>query len=105
MADPVWLLLMFDVPVKTKAQSRAATHLRNTLKDRGFSRIQFSIYAKYLTNATAAIPLQKEFQLLVPPSGSVRILKIPDRQWASMIRFEGPVEAKPEEPPEQLILF
>ena len=59
MADPVWLLVMFDVPTRTKAQTSAANELRNTLKDRGFSRVQLSVYAKFLSNATAALPIQK----------------------------------------------
>lgn len=105
MADPVWLLVMFDVPTRTKAQTSAANELRNTLKDRGFSRVQLSVYAKFLSNATAAIPIQKELKYLVPQGGTMRILRIPDRQWAGMLWYENFETLKPEDPPAQLLLF
>ena len=48
MADPVWLLVMFDLPVASRHQRKAAHDYREMLYDKGFSRVQFSVYAKYV---------------------------------------------------------
>jgi CRISPR/Cas system-associated protein endoribonuclease Cas2 len=39
------IFVMFDLPVTTKAQSRAATKFRELLLDEGFERSQFSTYS------------------------------------------------------------
>lgn len=105
MAEPVWLLVMFDLPVATKEQRRNATQYRNTLLDKGFSMIQFSVYARYLINGTAAIPLLNFLKLSVPPAGYVRIIQLTDKQWAGGWRLFGSEFVAPETPPGELLLF
>ena len=43
----MWILVMFDLPVGTKEQMRAATRFREYLLDEGFEMAQFSIYARF----------------------------------------------------------
>ncbi len=105
MADRVWLLVMFDFPVLTKAQRRAATRYRNHLYDRGFTQVQLSVYAKYLINATGVRALLPALRAAVPPDGEVRILRLTDDQWAGMYRYYGPRDVPPEPPPPHLALF
>lgn len=105
MADPMWLMVMFDLPVKTAPQRKRAGEYRNLLKDRGFDRIQLSVYAKYYLNGTASVRDIGILKASIPVSGSVRILKITDMQWASTLRFEGPRQKKAEPPPHQLTFF
>ena len=50
MADPVWLMVMFDLPVKTKNERKLANRYRHVLLDLGFDRMQLSVYAKYYLN-------------------------------------------------------
>lgn len=105
MADPVWLLLMFDLPVVEREQRRAATQYRNLLLDKGFQRVQLSVYSRYLINATAAIPLIEFLKMNVPDDGFVRILQLTDRQWAGGWRLVGKDYVSPEEAPGNLMLF
>jgi len=105
MADPVWLLVMFDLPTLSAEQRRAANSYRNLLMNRGFSRVQLSVYCKYIINATAAIPILNYLKATVPDEGYVRILNLTDRQWASGWHLYGRSYVAPEEPPEQLLLF
>lgn len=104
MADPVWALVMFDLPVRTKVQRRMATQYRNMLLDNGFSPVQLSVYCKYMTNASGIRRLVKELKK-IPPNGRVQVLRLTDEQWASTMRFEGPREVKRGQVPSQLLLF
>lgn len=105
MADPVWLMVMFDLPVKTKDQRRQATDYRNMLFDKGFTRVQYSVYSKYLINGTAAIPLIGHLKATVPPAGYVRIIQLTDKQWAGGWHLFGSEFVAQEEPPDDLLLF
>ena len=105
MADPVWLLLMFDLPVVTKEQRRRATKYRKMLLDLGFSQTQLSVYSKYLLNGAGVRGLLPWVRDSIPPNGAVRMIRLTDEQWASMYRFHGPNSLPPEDRPEQLGLF
>lgn len=106
MADPVWLLVMFDLPVQTKVQQRAANQFRNLLLDLGCSRVQFSVYARYFPNASQSHRVVKNIEENISPGGAVRIMRFSDAVWSSMKRFEAEGQAvEAEEPDEQLLLF
>ena len=105
MADPVWLLLMFDLPVITKVQRKRATQYRKMLLELGFSQVQLSVYSKYLVNASGVrgiIPWLRDY---IPPDGEVRVLRLTDEQWAATYRYYGPSQIPVEGKPEQLGLF
>lgn len=107
MADPVWLLVMFDLPVQTKAQQRAANLFRNLLLDLGCSRVQFSVYARYFPNASQSHRVLKSIEENITPGGAVRVMRFSDAVWSSMKRYEseGKGSKKPEDPDDQLLLF
>jgi CRISPR-associated protein Cas2 len=42
----LWLFVLFDLPVGTKDERRAASRFRNFLKDDGYMMLQFSVYAR-----------------------------------------------------------
>ena len=105
MADPVWLLVMFDLPVLEPVQRKNANAYRKTLIDKGFSRVQLSVYCRYMINATAAIPVLNFLKATVPEEGYVRILQLTDRQWSGGWHLFGDRYVPMEEPPQQLLLF
>jgi len=105
MADPMWLLVMFDLPVKTKRQRKLATDYRKQLLGAGFSAIQLSVYAKYVVNASGLRGVISPLKSLVPTGGEVRLLRLTDTQWGEMYRWYGPHELEPERRPSQLMLF
>ena len=45
--DPVWCVVMFDLPVATKKQRKEATRFRHLLLDEGFWMLQYSVYVRY----------------------------------------------------------
>jgi len=105
MGDPVWVLVMFDLPVKSRGQRKAANDYREMLYEAGFSQVQFSVYAKYLINATGMRSLLPALRGHVPPEGEVRILRLTDEQWAGMYRYYGRGEVPPESTPQQMVLI
>ena len=50
----MWLYVMFDLPVETKAQRREATRFRKDLLKDGFTMHQFSVYIRHCASNEAA---------------------------------------------------
>lgn len=103
--DPMWCVVMFDLPTATKQQRRDYQTFRNMLLDTGFVRTQYSIYAKFSPSGVLSQRAVKSIKAAVPPDGEIRILHVTDRQWAATIRFVNAVEEKLDEEPDQLALF
>lgn len=101
----VWLIVMFDLPVDSPESRREATRFRNNLIDMGFSMAQFSIYAKYTPTLSQTRFFLAAVKSAIPPYGGVRVLKVTDRQYSAMIRYENSYLSEPEQAPEQLSLF
>jgi CRISPR-associated protein Cas2 len=103
--EPVWAITAFDLPTGTREQRRDASRYRNYLIELGFSRIQFSVYAKYVINNTGFIWLANRVGAIVPPDGMVRVIPVSDHEWARTLCYEGELRQPPEPPPQQLTLF
>lgn len=96
---------MFDLPVKSSANKRAYVRFRKLLLREGFSMLQFSVYAKFCASRENAAKYCKYIEAGLPPDGQVRVVMITDKQFGEMAVFYGRMPEKPEEPPEQLLLF
>ncbi|WP_123930635.1 CRISPR-associated endonuclease Cas2 [Corynebacterium choanae] len=104
-ADPVWSMVMFDVPTKTDVDRRNANRFRHFLVDEGFGRVQLSVYAQYYPNGARAVTVLKKIKQNLPPGGDVRILHITDKQWSTASRFSRTKAASIEEKPEVGVVF
>lgn len=104
-SDPMWCVVMFDLPTKTRKDAKAANRFRNHLLDLGFCRAQFSVYVQYFPMSTRIATTVKQIKTELPEGGDIRILSVTDTQWSKVIRFskEKQVEAEPE--PTQLLIF
>ena len=100
----LWMIVMFDLPVKTKKERKKATRFRNFLLDQGFNMAQFSIYHRLLTGKEAAVSLERKITQSLPGNGKVQVLIITDKQYENIKTFRGRKQ-KPQEIPEQLTLF
>jgi CRISPR-associated protein Cas2 len=101
----MWVLVMFDLPMKTKADRRRYTQFRNFLLQNGYSMLQFSLYARAAGSHEQALRLCADLKWSLPEKGEVRVLKVTAVQFARMERFVQGVPAEIEKPPEQLSLF
>jgi len=103
--EPVWAVTAFDLPTKTAEERREANRYRNFLLKLGFSRVQLSVYAKYVINGAGFAWLGERVGKAVPPGGEVRIIPVSDNEWARTLAFQGKNRQPPEPPPTQLALF
>ena len=101
----MWLYVMFDLPVETKAQRKAAAGFRKDLLKDGFSMHQFSVYVRHCASNEAAAVHIKRIKNMVPDEGLVSVLKVPDKQFGDTIRRIGRKRQPPPVQPLQLELF
>lgn len=101
----VWLFALFDLPVVTKKERKDYTKFRKLLISRGFTMLQFSVYAIYFSSEEASLSVQKLIQERIPPSGQVRLLLVTDKQFGKQKVFFGKSEGNIEKPLPQILLF
>ncbi|MGL5254659.1 MAG: CRISPR-associated endonuclease Cas2 [Brevinema sp.] len=105
---PMWLFVLFDLPVTKKIERKRATQFRNALLKDGYVMIQFSIYARPCGDWIRLEKHRKRLKYMIPPQGSVRTLAITDRQFKTMeemINIEKFDEDKKHQNCEELLLF
>lgn len=101
----MWLYVMFDLPVGTKAERKAATKFRQFLLDEGFEMAQFSVYLRFAESKEAAEAFIGRIGSARPNQGKVHIVTITDRQYGNARIFAGRKRERRPENPDQLILF
>lgn len=102
-----WLLVAFDLPVKTKKQRKAAHDFREFLVDDGFQMIQFSVYARACVSFARQETHLARVKQSLPPEGSGRAIFITRSQWErSFVLHGAPAqEEEAEDLPEQIQLW
>lgn len=101
----MWLQVIFDLPVGTKGQRRAASKFRFSLLDRGFEMEQFSVYLRCCPDKSFAERIMKQLEGDLPDSGSVKMLLFTDKQYENIRSYSGTISGKKRENPGQLQLF
>lgn len=85
----MWLLCLFDLPVKTKRQVKKATLFRKFLLEDGFQMMQYSVYLRPCPSEDIAQLHEKRIKRNLPEKGEVRIIKITDAQYGRMFIFSN----------------
>jgi len=101
----MWVLAMFDLPTDTRKARRAYTQFRKVLLQDGFSRMQYSVYARHCASEENMDVHIKRIENSLPDDGEVRLLSITDKQFERMRVFWGKLRKPTESPPRQLELF
>lgn len=68
------VMVMFDIPVKTKDQIKRATNFRSQLIKRGYFMMQFSVYMRVVRGMTSARAHIERLKGILPPEGNIRLL-------------------------------
>ena len=82
-------IVIFDLPVITKNERRAATQFRKALLDDGFEMLQYSVYTRLCPdrdNANTHLARVKKF---APNTGSIRMIMITENQYSNMHVVSG----------------
>ena len=100
------MLVFFDLPVVTRAERRAYTQFRRFLLNDGFDMIQFSVYGRILNGRDAEEKHMQRVVANLPPEGSVRLLTVTEKQYASMRLLVGlPLFQEKRVDAKQIVLF
>lgn len=75
------VLLMFDVPTKTKKEQKYANQFRKNLIKLGFFMMQFSVYVRICKGLSSAKSSINALKKHLPPYGNVRVLIITEKQF------------------------
>lgn len=101
----MWIFVMFDLPVTTREQARAATKFREFLLDEGFEKSQFSVYARFCNGKEQFETYMRRVESSLPDRGDVHILSFTDRQYENIVRYSGQRRRRQRKNPDQLALF
>ena len=101
----MWLFVMFDLPVTTKKERRAASQFRKNLQKDGFTMMQYSIYTRHCASKEVLQMHARRIRKMMPPGGQVSILKITDKQYENIENFWGRVIKSLNPPMKQLEMF
>jgi len=101
----MWMFVMFDLPVDSKEDRRQYARFRTRLLNKGFTMLQFSVYAKHIHSEEAAQPLKRFLKASLPARGQVRIMAVTDHQFSKTDVYFGKKRRRVEDPPLQISLF
>jgi CRISPR-associated protein Cas2 len=101
----MWMMVLFDLPVGTKKERKAATRFRNDLLDEGFEMSQLSVYLRFCSGKEQAETLTRRIEKRVPGTGKVHILYFTDKQYENVVCFDGRTRQAARKNPEQYALF
>ena len=101
----MWMLVMFDLPVGTKAERKTASGFRNLLLDEGFEMVQFSVYLRFVGERDKVDRHVRWISNNLPRAGKVDILFFTDKQFAESIFFENSGKVSIPGTPEKLLIL
>jgi CRISPR-associated protein Cas2 len=101
----MWLFVLFDLPVGSARERKAATGFRHSLLDQGFEMTQFSVYLKFCAGKEQADAVARKVEAAMPVSGKVHLIQITDRQYENIRTYRGRKREPSLKNPDQLVLF
>lgn len=101
----MWMIVLFDLPVLSRKERKAATSFRNFLLDQGFEMSQLSVYMRHCTGKEQVETLTRRVEKAVPQTGKVHIVCLTDKQYEGIVCFDGRARQASRKNPEQYLLF
>jgi CRISPR-associated protein Cas2 len=85
----MYLIIMFDLPVKNKEQIKIANQFRNFLKKSGYAMLNYSVYARFIKGLDYRDKYQRQITAQLPKNGNIKSLLITERQFKNMMFLVG----------------
>lgn len=83
------IIVFFDLPVKTAKEKKIYTTFRRNLIKDGYFMIQYSVYGRLCNGVDSVDKYTERLQKIIPSVGSVRVLTVTEKQYASIRIFAG----------------
>lgn len=99
------IIVFFDLPVGTKQERYHATRFRNDLLNDGYYMMQFSVYSRMVKGLSGIEKHIQRLHQLTPPSGSIRVLTVTEKQFAEMFFLVGQPPVAEKIGTQQLLMF
>ena len=87
-------LIFFDLPVEKASQRRAYTSFVKGIKKIGFYMLQESVYVKLDIDSQASDSTKERVNKILPTEGFVALLRITEKQFASIEFLVGEAEGE-----------
>ncbi|GHS88458.1 hypothetical protein FACS189487_06790 [Campylobacterota bacterium] len=99
------LLVLFDLPVKSKHARKQAAKFRQFLLKDGYTMLQFSVYVRVIRGVDSIDKHLARIAINLPSRGNVRVLTITEKQYERMLIMLGVPKKAEKIGSQQLILF
>ena len=99
------IIVFFDLPTLTKSDRKNASRFRKFLVNDGYIMLQLSVYSRICKGKDDVDKHAKRLKSLIPKEGSVRLLTITEKQYASMEILVGTQKKEEEIGEKQLLLL
>lgn len=94
--DFMRLVLLFDLPMVSKADIRVYNKFRKYLIENGYIMMQFSVYCKLFANREAAIKHVDILRKNTPHKGQIRIMVVTEKQYSRIEIIVGGISLREE---------
>ncbi len=101
----MWLLVMYDLPTETAADRKNAQKFRKDILKDGFQMFLFSKYIRHCVSKENADVHIARVKRILPPYGTIGILRITDKQFGEMEVFTNRREVSKNPIVQQLEMF
>jgi len=78
------MLVFFDLPMVKASEKRAYSRFHRFLLNDGYDMLQFSVYGRIVNGRDAEQKHLQRLEANLPPHGSIRLLTVTEKQFASM---------------------
>ena len=99
------IIVFFDLPMLTKSDRKNASRFRNFLVKDGYIMLQLSVYSRICKGQDDVDKHAKRLKSLIPKEGSVRMLTVTEKQYASMEVLVGMLKKEENLGEKQLLLL
>ena len=99
------LLVFFDLPTETNEDRRNYRNFRRCLIKNGFIMLQESVYCRMLITPTAEKTAMDVIRKNKPPSGTVQMLSVTEKQFSKMEHLVGEYHSEIIDSDERLVIL
>ena len=99
------MILFFDLPSVKYADQKSYRKFRKFLIKEGFLQMQESVYIKLAINNSVAESISSKIRKQCPNAGTVQMLVVTEKQFASMISFVGQFDSESINSDERMVVL